>query len=321
MNQLRRHGLAIAALCAVVACKKSEPATPPVAAPASASDAAVALPEPAKVAVLDAAPASQVISKPFFYRVEKNGKASHLLGTMHLGVDAEKRLPPFVWSAFAGARAFAMEANILDPSAIMMMMRKDGKTLDAELGPEYWAKVEAAVGEKMAAGLKGMKAAALVSLLEMSALPQTAPMDLVFFTRAKESDKQIVFLEELAQQAAVLEKWMDVRILKYQLDHQDQGKKLTLDGLAAYERGDDAVLLQVTSAVDDWLEMGRTKAEFEEMMDDVLYRRNAAWIAPLEKLLASGGAFVAVGAAHLIGPRSVVELLQAKGYQITRVEQ
>jgi uncharacterized protein YbaP (TraB family) len=33
----------------------------------------------------------------------------------------------------------------------------------------------------------------------------------------------------------------------------------------------------------------------------------------------TGGAFVAIGAGHLVGPRSVTELLRSRGWKITRV--
>jgi uncharacterized protein YbaP (TraB family) len=51
----------------------------------------------------------------------------------------------------------------------------------------------------------------------------------------------------------------------------------------------------------------------------VLYARNRALADTLAPHLKHGGAFVAIGAAHLVGPRSVTELLRARGWKITRV--
>jgi uncharacterized protein YbaP (TraB family) len=42
-------------------------------------------------------------------------------------------------------------------------------------------------------------------------------------------------------------------------------------------------------------------------------------VPELEQLHASGGGFVAVGAMHLIGKRSVLDLLRQRGYQVTRL--
>jgi uncharacterized protein YbaP (TraB family) len=54
-------------------------------------------------------------------------------------------------------------------------------------------------------------------------------------------------------------------------------------------------------------------------MEDLLYKRNASWIEPIEKAHAEGPLFVAVGAMHAIGPKSVLELLEKKGYKVTRI--
>jgi uncharacterized protein YbaP (TraB family) len=67
------------------------------------------------------------------------------------------------------------------------------------------------------------------------------------------------------------------------------------------------------------LKHGYTAKELDESMQDMLYTRNANWIAPIEKAHAAGGVFVAVGAMHLVGPKNVLELLEKKGYKIARV--
>ena len=40
---------------------------------------------------------------------------TYALGTIHLGVDPESRLPPVVWDKLDAARAFAMETDLSDP--------------------------------------------------------------------------------------------------------------------------------------------------------------------------------------------------------------
>jgi uncharacterized protein YbaP (TraB family) len=52
-------------------------------------------------------------------------------------------------------------------------------------------------------------------------------------------------------------------------------------------------------------------------MEDILYKRNESWIPTLERI--HGDAFIAVGAMHLVGKRSVLDLLKQKGYTITRI--
>ncbi len=69
-------------------------------------------------------------------------------------------------------------------------------------------------------------------------------------------------------------------------------------GVAPLRRGEDAAL--------------------DRFLDRLLRTRSQAWVATLERVAAEGGAFVAVGALHLTGPGNVLELLRARGFEITR---
>ena len=81
---------------------------------------------------------------------------------------------------------------------------------------------------------------------------------------------------------------------------------------------------------DDWL-TGNVAALASESDKDLLADpdlrrvlltgRNAAWAQRLDGLLKQRGTvFVAVGAAHLIGPEGLAALLAARGYTVTRAE-
>lgn len=314
----RRVLVTLLALAAAVGCKSkpSKPAPEPT-------------PTPTPVAIADAAPAGSgsaldpppapggAITRPFFYKVEKDGKTSYLMGTWHLGVDAEKQLPKAVWDAFATAKAFAMEVDPSDPAGLTIFKRTDGKTLEDELGPEYWAKLEALAPN--AAMMKPMKASAAVVLLQFKDMPQTTPMDLAFVTKAKDAKKQLSFLETVTLQMKAIDKWVDVRLLKQTIDDYDGTRAMLDDALTAYMSGDDAALVSLLLDKPAMKKAGFTDAEIDQAQAEMIYDRNAAWIPKLDALFTAGDAFVAVGAGHLIGPKSVVELLTAKGYKITRL--
>jgi uncharacterized protein len=56
-------------------------------------------------------------------------------------------------------------------------------------------------------------------------------------------------------------------------------------------------------------------------LERLLYARNENWITPLETMLAEGEEnLVIVGAAHLIGDRSVLALLEQAGYEVERIQ-
>jgi uncharacterized protein len=62
-------------------------------------------------------------------------------------------------------------------------------------------------------------------------------------------------------------------------------------------------------------------ADFPELYAAIVVERNEAWIAELERLLGDGRRYlVVVGALHLVGEHSVVDLLRARGLEVERIE-
>lgn len=259
------------------------------------------------------------IARPLLWAVEKAGQTTYFFGTMHVGIDAATQLPPIVWGKLSDAPAFAMEADLEDPH-IAEMIKPTTSSLHAALGDAYWHKLEAALGGTVAAAIDQVPPMIPATLLAMKGLPPTPPMDKALQTRAAGEHKQIVFLEPAARQLELLGKWMDVKAIRMILDELPDAEQRARTMLAAYAAGDERQIL-ATNDTDrvDALQHGYTQAEYDREMTDLLYNRNASWIPELEKLHAAGGGFVAVGALHLIGPRSVLDLLAHKGYKVTRL--
>lgn len=258
------------------------------------------------------------ITRPFFWVAEKDGQRVHLLGTFHIGVDPT-RLPSVVWDAFRASKTLAVETNVLDPSLLTIAQRSDGKTLKDELGDEYWKKLSDLIGANLVEGMKEMTATAASTVVQVKYLPQTQPMDLAFVFEAKKASKDVIYLEEPALQIALLGKWMDGRMLKAMLDDAGQLEAKTRELLSAYVSGDGDAMVRLSLDKESWSKTGRPDAEFDQMMEEMLVARNRSWIAAIEQLAADGGGFVAVGAAHLVGPDSVVAMLEARGYKLTRI--
>jgi uncharacterized protein YbaP (TraB family) len=297
--KLRTAGLVVAILAASVSCKKASAPAPRPTQPVPA--------------------ATQPLPHPLFWAVEKDGKTTYVLGTMHMGVDPQARIPELVWRKLDEAPAFAMETD-LSKAGSLDVTRHDGGTLHADLGDAYWAKLEQALGADTARRMDQMKPMIPATLLSMRGLPETPAMDGALFGRASNENKKIVFLEPIEREEQVLEKWMDVRALEAMLDDLPGGEQHSKDMLAAYIAGDEAKIQALTDAERaDFKKSGRTDAEYDQQMDDLLFARNASWVPELEQLHASGGGFVAVGAMHLIGKRSVLDLLRQRGYKVTRL--
>lgn len=297
-------GLAVAILAASVSCKKADAPAP---RPGSADPG------------LTTPVAKDPLPHPLFWAVEKDGTTTYVLGTMHVGVDPEARIPERIWHTLDQAPAFAMETD-LSKAGTLDVVRHDGGSLHADLGDAYWRKLEQALGSDTAQRMDPMKPMIPATLLSMRGLPETPAMDGALFARASSEHKRIVFLEPIEREEAVLEKWMDVRALEAMLDDLPAGEQHSKDMLAAYVAGDEAKIQALTDAERaDFTRSGRTDAEYDQQMEDLLFARNASWIPELEQLHAHGGAFVAVGAMHLIGKRSVLDLLRQRGYTVTRL--
>jgi uncharacterized protein len=263
--------------------------------------------------------AAAPLQRPLLWSAEKAGRTTYFLGTMHMGVDAETRLPAVVWSTLRGAKAFAMETN-LDDARTAALLEPRAASLRRELGEVYWKKLEDAMGARAAAALEHMPPMIPAAALSMRGLPTTPAMDRVLAARARSEGKPIVYLEPAARQLAILDRWMDIKALRMMLDELDGSEQHARAMLDAYIDGDEQRIIAIADGEKaDALRHGYTEAEYTRQMDEMLYDRNASWIAPLEELHAAGGGFVAVGALHLVGPRSVLELLAGKGYKVIRL--
>jgi uncharacterized protein len=257
--------------------------------------------------------------KPLLWSAEKAGNTTYLLGTIHVGVDAESRLPHSVWQRLEAAKSFAMETDLSDPAVAKLPLRGGG-TLHEDLGDDYWRKLEVAVTPDVARRIDRMKPLVAVAQLSLRGLPPTLPMDGALLDRAQKGGKSIVYLEPASREAEILEKWMNARALKEMLDDLGETEQLGKDMLAAYVSGDDAKMLALTEREHvAFKRHGHSDAEYAQEMDELIHDRNASWIEPIEKLHADGGGFVAVGAMHLIGDKSVLQMLEQRGFKITRL--
>ncbi|HEY0193496.1 MAG TPA: TraB/GumN family protein [Kofleriaceae bacterium] len=305
--------IAILTLVAGIACRSHDtPSTPTtVAGPTSAETGAAA--RAAQPAPSDPLP------HPLFWSIEKDGKTTYLLGTMHVGIDAQARLPAIVWAKFHAATTFAMEANLDDPEAAAMI-KPTGVSLHDQLGEVYWKKLVDALGPGMARAFDHLPPLVPATALSTRGLPTTDPMDKTLAARAAAEHKQLIYLEQAKFQIALLAKWMDLKALKVALDELPSNEQHARDTIAAYVSGDEAGLLAIRDGErEDALHHGYTEAEYDQEMTELLFNRNASWIDAIDRLHTVGGGFVAVGALHLLGAHSVLELLAQRGYRITRI--
>ena len=259
------------------------------------------------------------VKKPWFFEVQKDGRTSHILGTRHIGV-ALAKFPQVVVDNFDAASLAIFEISPADK--IKPDFKKE--PLRDELGPADWAHFQALVGKTLAT--RFVHAAPVVAAMSVGTLYEDVGVMLDKQLEQRAADHHIATngLETSAFQLSLLDKWLDLRLLKTIIEETPDRakiKKQSTKALTRYCEGTDHVPDIMEDVDIESLERhGYTKQELEDLQRTLLDDRNADWIPKLEKLFEQDKVFVAVGAAHLQGPHGVIELLKQRGYQISRIE-
>lgn len=258
------------------------------------------------------------VTAPYFYRIEKAGKVSHILGTRHVGVPLSK-FPQVVHDAIDSASLVVFEVAPGDDHED----EDEPIALREELGPKAWAHYRSLVGDALAQRLeRGTPAAALLMMMVMYE-DIGAMLDMEIQDKVVKAGVATGGLETAAFQDELLDRTLDLRMLQASIEHTENRKEIADDSrkdLSEYCAGTDDEPGMDDKQRKDLLASGYTQGELDRMDEEMVYERNADWIPKIEPMLDAGGAFIAVGADHLSGARGVIALLAARGYKATRLK-
>ena len=265
--------------------------------------------------------AAVVTSPPFLWKVE-GPRPSWLFGTVHSDDPRVAILPASVTTALAASRSFHPELELsadLGPALAAKLFQVDTPDLASRFKPALWRGVQtagAALG--LPPPLLSHLTPAFAALL-FSAPPSidiAATLDGQLYDLAHARHLVIAALETADEQLGLFEKLPEplaVAALTEALDEIEAGRPHEQKLLAAYASGDERAIVALVEE-----EFNRSPAD-RALAEPLLYARNRTMADRLAPHLKTGGAFVAIGAGHLTGPRSVIELLRARGWKITRV--
>jgi uncharacterized protein YbaP (TraB family) len=128
---------------------------------------------------------------------------------------------------------------------------------------------------------------------------------------AKAGGKRLGTLETNESQLRVfadLTREQEVELLTVTLRQVRETPKMLGDMLAAYRKGDLATLERALNLGFD---------DFPVLRKRILKDRHDKWLPQIEKMIADGRThMIVVGAAHLVGPDSVIAMLRAKGVKV-----
>ncbi|HSC15796.1 MAG TPA: TraB/GumN family protein [Gammaproteobacteria bacterium] len=273
-------------------------------------------------------PAGLASGDPAAWRVSgKNGGEVVLLGSMHVLRPSDHPLPPTVDALVDGADGIVMEIDLDDVGAteqqriVFAAMLPQGTVLADVLDEDVYAEVELEMRE-LGVDLKQLEQfepwfLAITALdLGMRKIGFQAERGVEQYVlgRARAAGKEIVGLETLAFQIGLfdaLPREQQQAMLEQTLAELDEGAAVLGEMVAAWRAGE----LESLSA-----ELLDEFDAFPGLYETLVTKRNTAWVAPLERMLTDGRRhLVVVGALHLVGPDSVIELLERRGHDVERL--
>ena len=267
--------------------------------------------------------------KLFMWEVNAPGAPStYLLGSLHLLSAEYYPLPDPIERAFKQSNILIEEVDIdemTNPAAAFPLLAKsiftDGRTLEQVIAPELYKQV-VALGAKAGIpvpALQRMKpwmAAITLAVAPLGKLGYEPGLGVekVLSAAAKAEGKSIGALETPEQQLQFFNSLPE--------DQQIAFLNSTIEGLAEVEQN-------FSSLVESWAmgepeqladKMNESLEATPELAQTLLFQRNENWARQIKAMLDQPGAvFVAVGAGHLAGERSLQDYLKAAGVRTERV--
>jgi uncharacterized protein len=285
----------------------------------------------AKPAVPAAAPLGPTTVEPtpglFLYEVRGAQGSAHVLGTIHMGFGFDEVLTPSARERFAAAPRVMTEADVsaADPERLIQAaLLAPDRSLKTIVGADTWQKLVRRLGtqlpEPLLERLEPWLPSVMLGLEDLEhALGELAPstkrrqMDVELMAEAQRTGKELTYFETVEEQVAIFDSIPleeQVRELQRTLESESSAQARAL--LSAFQSGDEQALAR---ALFDETEIATAPGFYER----VLYQRNERWLPIIERELARGGTFIAVGAGHLLGERGLLAALQKRGHAVTRV--
>ena len=265
-------------------------------------------------------------SRGFIWSVERDGKTSWLVGSLHVLTQDAYPLPAAMEQAFTRAKTLIEETDVNElssPDMVGIVATKglftNGQTLETVLTPSAYAKLT----QRMAAtGLPiemvRMMRPWMVELtlsgveLQKAGFDPELGIDVHYRRKAGDNGMALSMLETAAEQIDYLAGLpLDVQIAQLQqtLDEGDAELTEVREIAAAWRAGDAPAIEQL---------LLKGMKDSPAYYQSLVVNRNRRWMPKIESCLATGNCFVVVGAAHMVGTDGLVTMLKQKGYKVSQ---
>jgi len=261
----------------------------------------------------------------FLWKATSRQGTIYLVGSVHLLTKDYYPLAPALEAAYKDSALLVEEVDLGDmltsDAQLQMLMRgmlPAGQSLQQVVAPATMTLVNKTMAdlgvplEPLQRLKPWMVALTLLGLeWQKSGFDAALGLDEHFYELAKSDGKPVQGLETVAYQVA--------RFDEMTMEQQDHLLSESLKEL-------DTEQASLTAVANAWKmgdEVAVEKIVLEDLKSDpmlyqrLLVERNRNWLPQLEALFSrQGHALVVVGAAHLVGPDGLLQMLRAKGYSV-----
>ena len=266
-------------------------------------------------------------SRNCLWEVSSEKGTLFLVGTVHLLKPGTHVVSPAAEAAFEQAQSILLELDLDEaesPASRQLFARKallQGETLKDKVSSETLA---LAVEKTEALGLpfdrlRSLKPWALSLTLTLFKLQTLGfdprhGVDRYYFDQGKQAGKEIGALETMEFQLDLFDGMSDrlqEEFLRQTLGELDRLGEETEQLVQAWSGGEVEVLEEL---------MQTSFEDYPGLYQRLVVERNKNWVLRIEPLLnRPGTTLVVVGALHLVGAESVVELLKKQGYTVRQL--
>jgi uncharacterized protein YbaP (TraB family) len=266
--------------------------------------------------------------KSFLWKVGSERNSLYILGSIHFLRKNDYPLKKVMDDAFTQAKKLVLEVDLssanrrkIQQLTIEKGVLQNDATLRQDISPETYKLVEKRARE-LGLNMRGMSSLkpwvvavtlAAMKLRKLGFDPDVG-VDRYFAGRAEREEKPVQGLETPEFQIGLFD----------QLSRHDQELMLlqTLKEMDLLERSVDRIINAWKTGDVAAMEklMLASMREYPEVRQKLIDDRNRRWVPQLERFLSgSERALVVVGAAHLVGPTGIIELLKRRGYRVEQL--
>ena len=258
-------------------------------------------------------------AKTFMWKVESEKNTVYILGSIHYADSTLYPLDKQIEDAFNSSKYLVLEIDLSNVNPIDLLKYAylpDTLTLAGAVDSASYSKFTSSfekhnISKMVYYKFKPWFAVMTLQSLELvsSGFAADYGLDMHFMQKAEKEDKKIKELETIDFQMKVLD-----QLNNYTGDYLAETlKEMDLTGqqidslLIAWKVGD-------TAAVAKYMNQGSELKDFDQIMQKIDYDRNINMVKKIEGYLADDKKhFIVVGAAHLIGDKGIISLLEKSG--------